>query len=203
MPRPAYRSHPIEVPMKGLAIEFAMWAAVLLPLALSRSFRQTLSSAAPAAKASLLLIVCGTLAVQAIASLDPSMRQHAAFPVTPWAMYTTPNRMVSYWTLELEHHDGTRTPYPLEWLDRRHVRTLMFRLRLEAGPKRGDGSQGDALDASLTHLLRMYNRRDPQTPAVAITLTSRRQPLRDYEGPDRVPATVEARVTMEHPDATP
>lgn len=187
--------------MMATAIEFALWAAVLLPLAVCRAFRATWISAAPVAKGALLLMACGLLAVQAIASIDLKVRKNAAFPLTPWTMYTAPTRMVSYWALELEHPDGRYTPYPLEWLDRRHVRTLLSRLKREAETSRGDGDGATALDASLAHLLRMYNQRLPDAPATALRLTSRRQPLRQFQSAEAMPTTIEARVTREQADA--
>lgn len=184
-----------------LALELALWVALMLPIALSPSFVKVWRSAPRAAKACVMVIGLGILAVQTMASVNPIAPKNAAYPLTPWTMYTTPTRAVSYWALELEDPNGTRTPYPMEWLDRRHVRTLMTRLRLEAQADGGESAQSSALNASLVHLLRMYNQRNPQTPAASIVLTSRRQRLRDYTTPDRIPVTEVARVTLEQTDA--
>jgi hypothetical protein len=179
--------------MTVLLGSIALWCAILWPVARSAAVRDAWSGLPRLARITFACMAAGLLVVQAQYLIRPNHAAHAAYPFTPWTMYTAPQDSITYHELLLEHPDGRTTHYPLETLDRRHHRTLLTRIVRDARSE----AHAEQLAVGMTELLARHNRQPTVTPAVAIALWRRTQPLRDFSTPEALPAILVIRVTAE------
>lgn len=184
--------------MPVLLGSIALWCAVLWPVVRSAAVREAWSGLPRLARITFACVAAGLLLVQARHLTGTGTAAHAAYPFTPWTMYTAPQDSITYHELLLEYPDGRTVHYPLETLDRRHHRTLLARAVRDAR----SSAQAEQLTLGLSELLALHNRQSAGTPAAAISLWRRIQPLREFSTPKAIPATLVIRVTTEDADAS-
>ncbi len=171
----------------------ALWCAILWPVVRSAAVRDAWSGLPSLARITFVCIAAGLLVVQARHLIRPDSAAHAAYPFTPWTMYTTPRDSIMYHELLLEYPDGRTVHYPLETLDRRHHRTLLTRIVRDAQSE----ARAEQRAVGMTELLAVHNRQADGAPAVAIALWRRAQSLREFSTPEAIPATLVIRVSAE------
>ncbi|MBU3728183.1 MAG: hypothetical protein FGM37_02905 [Phycisphaerales bacterium] len=183
--------------MTMLLGSIALWCAILWPVLRSHAVREAWIGLPRLAQITFACVTAGLLMVQAHHVTLPNSPASAAYPFTPWTMYTAPQDAISYHELLLEYPDGRTTHYPLETLDRRHHRTLLTRIVRDARST----AHAEQLAAGMTELLAVHNRQPTFTPAVAIALWRRTQPLREFSSPEAIPALLVIRVSPENAHA--
>lgn len=180
-----------------LLLPVLLWGVVLFPIVRSASVRDGWCALSAGSRAAFACVVAGLVAAQILYVCRLLPAPNAAYPFTPWTMYTGSMSDISYYELQLERSDGRIIHYPLERLDRRHHRTVMARCASDSR----DPASASRLREGLAALLILHNRRVPDDTAVAIALWRRHQPVRSFTAPEAIPAELLLRVTEDDSNA--